>query len=132
MSNEQQLSVSEAYEIADTFAQASARILDYRVNNRSSLSYEDASSLEKYEDSLDHMVVMFRGLGIKLIGAKADIAINELKQAVSAGRDAISQISQVKEAIKLAGAIVDLAVAVLAKDSKAILSAAKTVANAAS
>lgn len=131
MANKFQLSETDAYEIADSFAQASARILDFRVTNRGSLSNDEATELEKCEDSLDHMVVLFRSYGIKLIGAGADEAITELKSAIDLGKKTIAKIDKIKKAIKIAGALVDLAVAVLAKDPKAILAAAQGVQGAA-
>lgn len=131
MANELQLTEAEAYEIADSFAQASARILDFRVTNQSSLSDDEATDLEKCEDSLDHMVVLFRGYGIRLIGAKAQNAVSELKSAIALGKETIAKINKIKKAIKIAGALVDLAVAVLAKDPKGILAAAKGVQTAA-
>lgn len=131
MANETELTKDEAYEIADSFAQASARILDFRVTNLSSLSDEEATDLEKCEDRLDHMVVLFRGYGIRLIGAGAQEAVSELKSAIALGKDVIAKINKIKKAIKIAGALVDLALAVLAKDTKGILSAAKGVQTAA-
>lgn len=131
MDNELQLTEIEAYEIADSFAQASARILDFRITNRSTLSDDEASDLEKCEDNLDHMVVLFRGYGIRLIDAKAQNAVSELKVAIALGKETIAKINKIKEAIKVANALVDLAVAVLAKDPKGIVAAAKGVKTAA-
>lgn len=127
MANELQLTEAEAYEIADSFAQASAGILDFRVTNRSSLSDDEATDLEKCEDRLDHMVVLFRGYGIRLIGAGAQEAVSELKCAIAFGKNSIAKINKIKTAIKIAGAFVDLAVAVLAKDPKGIFTAAEGV-----
>jgi len=126
-----QLTQAEAYEIADSFAQASACILDFRIQNRSSLSDDEATDLEKSEDSLDHMVVLFRGYGIRLIGSLAQDAVSELKAAISLGKEVIARINSIKKAIKIAGTLVDLAVAVLAKDPKGILAAVKGVQTAA-
>jgi len=131
MANESQLTQEEAYEIADSFAQASARILDFRITNRSTLSEDEARDLEKCEDSLDHMVVLFRGYGIRLIAAGAQHAVAELKSAIALGKGAIAKINKIKKAIKIATALVDLAVAVLAKDPKGIVAAAKSVQTAA-
>ena len=63
MANELQLSAGEAYDIADSFAQASARILDFRLSQRGALSAAESTELERCEDSLDHMVVLFRMKG---------------------------------------------------------------------
>jgi hypothetical protein len=127
MANELQLTEKEAYEIADSFAQASARVLDFRITNRSTLSEDEALDLEKCEDRLDHMVVLFRGYGIRLIAAGAQDAVTEPNSAIALGKDAIAKVNKIKKAIKLASALVDLAVAVLAKDPKGIVAAAKSV-----
>jgi len=131
MANELQVTEKEAYEIADSFAQASARVLDFRITNRSTLSEDEALYLEKCEDRLDHMVVLFRGYGIRLMAAGAQDAVTELKSAIALGKDAIAKVNKIKKAIKLASALVDLAVAVLAKDPKGIVAAAKSVQTAA-
>jgi hypothetical protein len=118
----------EAYEIADKFALVSARILEFRVEKRDPpLSDEASAELEKYEDSLDAIVVLFRGHGIQLIGTKANEAMAELKSAIEAGKTMLEQIKTIKKALKIAGTVVDLAVAVLAKDPKGILDAAQSV-----
>lgn len=127
MAKKIELTVDEAYEIADSFAQASASFLNYRVENRNSLSQSQLDQLERCEDSLDSMVVLFRGYGIKLIGAEAESAVEELKSAIALGKGAIEKITKVKKAIAIAGAVVDLAVAVLAQDPKGILTAASGV-----
>jgi len=127
MADESNVTAKEAYEIADSFAQASARMLDFRIANSNVLSDEDASKLERCEDTIDHLVVLFRGYGIRLIGAKAREAMVELQAAVDVARLTIEKINKTKKVIKIAGALVDLAVAVLAKDPKAILGAAKKV-----
>jgi hypothetical protein len=127
MANKLELTVKKSYELADSFAQASARILDFRISNRDSLTPEEAARLERCEDSLDSMVVLFRGYGITLIGAGAGKAAEELKLAIEAGKSAIETINKVKSAIKIAEALVVLSVAVLAKNTRDILAATKTL-----
>jgi Ribonuclease G/E len=127
MANKLELTVEKSYELADSFAQASARILDFRISNRDSLTPEEAARLERCEDSLDSMVVLFRGYGITLIGAGAGKAAEELKRAIEAGKSAIETINKVKNAIKIAEALVVLSVAVLSKNTRDVLAAAKTL-----
>ena len=127
MVNELQLSAGEAYDIADRFAQASARILDFRLSQRGALSAAESTELERCEDSLDHMVVLFRGYGVRLLGAGAQEAVLELKAAQTLGAQAMVKINQTKEAIKAAASLVDLAVAVLAKNPQGVVAAAKGV-----
>ncbi|NTW07187.1 MAG: hypothetical protein HGA29_05015 [Syntrophaceae bacterium] len=118
----------EAYEIADKFALISAQILEFRIEKREPpLSDEDAAELEKYEDSLDALVVLFRNYGIQLIGKKANEATVELRNAVEAGKKTLKQVNTIKQAINIAGALVDLAVAVLSREPKGILNAAQKV-----
>ncbi len=127
MANKLELTVKKSYELADSFAQASARILDFRISNRDLLTPEEAARLERCEDSLDSMVVLFRGYGITLIGTGAGKAAEELKLAIEAGKSAIETINKVKSAIKIAEALVVLSVAVLSKNTRDILAAAKTL-----
>lgn len=127
MAKELQLKKEDAYEIADSFAQASANILDFRFKNRKTLTNKDASDLEKCEDSLDQMVVLFRGYGIRLIADEAENAISELKSAIALGKDTITNVNKIKKAISVATALVNLAISVLAKDPKGIVAAAMSV-----
>lgn len=127
MADKSNLTEKDSYAMADSLAQASARLLAFRSAHANLLSDEEASALEKCEDTLDHLVVVFRGYGIQLLGAKAQQAMVELQAAVDVAKLTIAKINQIKEAIKVAGSLVDLAQAVLAKDPKAILGAAKNV-----
>lgn len=127
MADESKLTAEEAYAIADGFAQASARLLDFRVAHGNLLADEQAFELERCEDTLDHLVVLFRGYGIELIGARGQEAVVELRGAIADAKLKLGQITQTKKAIKIAGALVDLAVAVLAKDPKGVLAAAKDI-----
>lgn len=127
MANVTELTPEDAARIADSFAQASARVLDFRVAHRDQLSDDELDELEKREDLLDHMVVLFRNFTIQLIGEKAGEALAELKAAVDLARATIEKTRQVKNAIKLAGQLVDLAVALTSKNPKAILGAAKSL-----
>jgi hypothetical protein len=130
MTDELQLDNREAYEIADNFAQASARILDFRIANRNSLSDDEVLNLEKYEDNLDHLVVLFRGYGIQLIGDDAQQAVSDLRFAIDRGKNAIEKVKKIKKTIKIAGALVDLAVATMTRNPEGVIAAAKSVRSA--
>lgn len=121
------LTAPRAYEIADAFGQASSAILEYRVSNRSSLSKAEARALESAEDRLDSLVVLFRGYGIALLAADAQAAATELTQAITKARNALNTIENVKTAIRIAGAVADLAVAVLAVNPKGVADAAAEI-----
>jgi hypothetical protein len=127
MADQTDLIENEVFEIADKFSEASAELLDFRVRKRDSLSPEEEKELEKCEDRLDKMVVGFRDYGIRLIGAKVGYAVAELKGAIDAARSTIEEVANIKKAIQVATALVDLAVALMSKDPKAILNAASAV-----
>ena len=121
------LTIDEAYEIADSFAQASAKLLEFRIANNKELSDKDFDELERCEDELDRMVVVFRGYGIELIGAKAEVAVQKLTSAIASAKKTLGTISKIKKAITVAGALVDLAAAVYSKDPKNIIDASKVL-----
>ncbi|GLR14788.1 hypothetical protein GCM10007907_35780 [Chitinimonas prasina] len=121
------LTDKHAYQIADTFAQASARILDFRIAHSAALSDEEATELEKAEDRLDQAVVLFRGYGIQLRGAQAEEAASELQSAIHTARDTIATIDSVKQVISTGTALVDLTVAVLDRDAKGALAASRRI-----
>jgi len=122
-----ELGLEASFEVADAFAQASAAILDFRVENNSSLDPNERSALEKAEDQLDHFVVIFRAHGIELIGAKAAQAAEDLKAAVEDAKAKLKKIAKIKKAIAIATSLVALAVALLSKDVKAVIAAVEAV-----
>ncbi len=63
----------------------------------------------------------------RLIGAGAQEAVLELKAAQAIGMDAIEKINQTKHAIEIFSALVDLAVAVLAKNAQGVVAASNGV-----
>lgn len=117
----------DAFEIADTFAQLSARILEYRVSHRDSISHDDAVELEMCEDRLDQAVVLFRGYGIQLLGEKAEEAIKSLKESITEARSTLTTIENIKSTIKIAGSLVNMTLAILSKDPAAVLGTLKEV-----
>jgi hypothetical protein len=121
------LSAEQSFEIADSFAQMSGKVLDFRISKSTALKPKESSALEKAEDNLDHLVVLFRANGIQLLGSEAKDAIAELSSAIIIAKKKITKIAKIKKAIEIATSVVELAVAILAKDPKAILIAAKAV-----
>jgi len=129
MAEQLNLTPQQAYAIADSLAQASARVLDYRVTYQDRLAPEDLKKLEECENALDHQVVQIRNHGIQLISAEAEGAVVELGEAIEAARTTITRIEQTRDAIRIAGSLIDLCVALTSKNPKAILAAAKAVKN---
>nr|VFK33798.1 MAG: hypothetical protein BECKLPF1236C_GA0070990_102245 [Candidatus Kentron sp. LPFa] len=119
--------LKNSFDVADALAQASAIILDYRVASKGKLSEKQATDLESCEDHLDAMVALFRARGIRIIGKKADKAAKKLETAIKQGQKALKGVQEIKDAIKAATAVVDLAVAVLARDAKGIITAIKNL-----
>src|ERR1051325_9942615 len=67
---ETELTVAEAYEIADRFAQASARILDFRVNT-GNLSGDQADALLKVAAALVDLAVAIVSKNVQGVVAAA-------------------------------------------------------------
>lgn len=125
MSDQIKLDSSEALRIANSLAQASAKILDFRVDNFDRLSDEEAAKLEQQEDNLDHMVVLLRSRGVELIGEEAAAVSQELTAAIEDGKEVLSTIKDVRNALRVAVGLTELAVAVLGRNAKGALSALK-------
>ena len=124
------LSREDYYDIADNFAKASAAVLDFRVRNKDNLSAKDRDQLERFEDELDHQVVMFRNYGITISGNDADKAQIDLNQAVNEAKAVIDKINVIKETIELAASLLTLASAIVSVDVDGIFSAIKGVKDA--
>lgn len=125
MSNAITLERAEALKIANNLAQASSRILDFRVDNFAQLSDEDAARLEKTEDELDHMVVLLRSRGVELIGEEAAEASQAIAGAIEDGKDVLANIKDVRNALRTAVALTELAVSILGRNARGALSAIK-------
>jgi hypothetical protein len=123
------LSRTDYYDIADNFAQASAAVLDYRVNTPN-LTSAQQDALERYEDELDHQVVMFRNYGVVISGDEAATAQADIQDAVGKAKKVIRKIDNAKRAIDIAAALVTLAGSIAAKDASGIIRAAKGVRDA--
>jgi len=123
------IQAKEAFAIADSFAQVSARILELRLTR--DLEPEQARALERSEDYLDAFVVLFRNHGIQLLGKGAAQAKAELTEAVEAARDALDDIAQIKRGLRIAAAVVTLAIALQAGEAKGVVKAIKAVTDAA-
>jgi uncharacterized Zn finger protein len=121
------LSRDDYYDIADNFAKASAAVLDFRVRNKDSLSARDRDQLERFEDELDHQVVMFRNYGITISGNDAEKAQTDLNQAVRDAKAVIDKINVIKETIELAASLLTLASAIASVDVGGIFTAIKGV-----
>ncbi len=124
------LNTKAAYEVADDFAQASAEILCFRMNNRNKLTKDQVLNLEMCEDHLDKIVVSFRNVGIQLIANQYSNDVNKIKSAIVKAKDTIAMVNDIKSAIIISNALVDLAIAVLtARDPSDVATVIKIIDN---
>ncbi len=127
MSESIELARREVWQAADGMAQASARLLEYRIARAASLSDAQAAQLEQLENELDQMVVLLRSRGVQLIGAGAAEAAAGLMGAIRLGREALGQMSDVNSLIRAASSLFDLAVALLGRNPGPALKAIRTL-----
>ena len=109
------LSLRQTLEIADQFAQASAHILDLRVEKRASLTDREARILEQCEDRIDKIVAIFRSSGIAFLEARVDALTARILAAIQAAKRALHKVMNFEQAVATAEAIAHLAAAVLTK-----------------
>ena len=121
------LTKEQAYAIADSLAQASSLVLEWRIRQRPSLTPAERDLLEQYENHLDQMVTLFRAYGITLIAEGAQQARSDIEGAIAKGKAQLKRIADVKAAIGAAAGLVDLGAAILSRDPFAISEAAASL-----
>ena len=124
------LTSGDAYSIANQFALASSALLEFRVENQSELTREQALLLEKCEDELDANVVAYRNRGIMLLGTETASAVSEIEDATAKATEFLKKIAEIDKAIKVVVSLVDLTRAILTHDVGGVLTAANAVKDA--
>ncbi|MED5595985.1 hypothetical protein [Janthinobacterium sp. P210006] len=122
-----ELTKDQSYAIADSLAQASSLVLELRIRERESLTPDERTLLEQYENHLDQMVALFRAYGIYLAAEGAQQARGEIEGAIAKGKAQLKRIADVKAAIGAAARLVDLGAAILSRDPLAIGEAAASL-----
>lgn len=121
------LTKDQAYAIADSLAQASSLVLEWRIRQRPSLAPAERDLLEQYENHLDQMVTLFRAYGITLIAEGAEQARSDIEGVIVKAKAQLKRIADVKAAIGAAARLVDLGAAILSRDPFAIGEAAASL-----
>lgn len=113
----------EARDLAQSFQEASALLGEYRFSKWKTLSKSQRATIEGMEWTLLNYSsdLVTQAVGISLDDAQASVA--DLERATSKAKNAIKTISNVRKAIKIAGALVTLGAAVATADAGAIASA---------
>ncbi|MBX9401715.1 hypothetical protein K4L06_10365 [Lysobacter sp. BMK333-48F3] len=126
MSESIKIQAEAAYAIARTFSDIADRILELRIT-APDVDDEQARELERHEDQVRMFVVLFRKHGTLLLGEGAAQAAADLSGAIGEARDALQDIAQIKRALRIAGAVVALTIALQAGKVKAVSKAITAV-----
>ncbi|MCD2519175.1 hypothetical protein LQ564_23000 [Massilia sp. G4R7] len=126
----EQLSADDLADMADRVTAMSIALYEYRVRH-SWLTPTQASEIrEDGEARLDRLASLLRCGAIRLAVRDADLSVEDLKHELEEATAAIRRIETIKGIIDLAAQVVSLGGAILSRDAKAMLTAAKGVKDA--
>lgn len=118
-------STLKAFEIANNLSEISTLLLAWRIKGRKTLSDEEKEDLKELEDHLDELVARLQAHGIDMIADGAQEAARQADQAIDIANVALEKIKDVKHAIDVAAAVVNVAATLLSKDVLGVIDATK-------
>ena len=114
-------------ELADLFAQVSAEMLDYRIENKSKLTKDQRIQIEDAETTVDGFVAILRGTATRMIVEEAKTPLSELKAQIHKANNSIAKIKRIKAVLNLISAILTAAAAVVVGDVKGLITATESL-----
>jgi hypothetical protein len=120
-------SANQAFDFADQLALISSEVLRFRLRNKAKLSSEERKRLEDIETELDEATAKVRAAGIAELGKLSKAAQTEIKDATSKAEGVLKKMKKIEGALKLATAVLNLALAAIGGNIEATLAAAKSL-----
>ena len=114
-------------QLADSLAQASSELLDYRIVHRGRLTKKQRIQIEDAETTLDGLVAILRGTATRLIAAEAGEKLKQLQAQITHAKGVIAKIQKIKAVMTLVSALVTAAAALVSGDITALASAITAV-----
>jgi len=121
---------SALFDFADQLALVSSEVLKFRIKNKTILSQEEKSRLEDIEIKLDKATAEVRAKGIASLGAVTENARIEVEAATKNAEALLRRIKRIERALSIATSVLNLALAAIAGQPQAILTALNTVKDA--
>lgn len=130
MSHVEELTADDLADLADRVTAMSIELFKYRVSRPTITAAEATEIREAGEVRLDSMAALLRSSAIRLAVVDADLRVEDLKRELENAKAAIRKIETIKGIINLTAQVISLGGAILARDGKAMLKAAKGVKDA--
>lgn len=121
---------SVLFDFADQLALISSEVLRFRIKNKLTLSQEEKSQLEDIEIKLDKATAKVRAQGIASLGMVTTNARIEVETATKDAEALLRRIKRIERALDIATSVLNLALAAIAGQPQAILTALNTVKDA--
>lgn len=117
------LTATQARELARKFLDASTAVGNYRFDNWAKLTKEQRSQLEADAWDLLNFSTSFTTSAVGIALDDVEASAQALVEATEAAKRAIERINNVKQAIGIAAALIQLGGAIVSKDPGAIAKA---------
>lgn len=101
------------FDLADQVALVSIRLFQYRLAVQQDLAVAKVRKLREQEDQLDAVTTELRAAAVKAVTDDVAGALAEVTAATVKAQKVITRIAKIEQAIKVATAVVALAVSVL-------------------
>ena len=119
------LTAQEAFLLAKSFRDLSVSLGDYRFENWGRLTDKQRKTIEDAEWSLLNASADIRTAAVGLVMDETQLSYENLQQTTSDAKNAVGLLENIRKVIKVAGAAVSLAGAVVSLDFGAIVTTAK-------
>ena len=121
---------SALFDFADQLTLISSEVLKFRIKNKTTLSQKEKSRLEDIEIKLDKATAKVRAQGIASLGAVTATNRTEIEAATKDAEAILRRIKKIERALNIATSVLNLALAAIAGQPRAIITALNTVKDA--
>jgi hypothetical protein len=119
------LTAQEAFMLAKSFRDLSVSLGDYRFENWNRLTEKQRKTIEDAELCLLNASAEIRTVAVGLVMDETQLSFEKLQQTTSDAKNAVGLLEKVSKVLKVAGAAVSLAGAVVSLDFGAVVKTAK-------
>jgi hypothetical protein len=121
---------SALFDFADQLALISSELLRFRIKNKAILRQDEKSRLEDIEIKLDKATAKVRAEGIASLGSVTAPKRIEIETSTKNAEALLRRIKRIERALDVATSVLNLALAVIARQPQGILTALNTVKDA--
>jgi DNA repair ATPase RecN len=119
------LTADQAKELAEFFSAWADAVVAYKNANRSRLTPEDVQDLNEFANKLINLSEACINLATELTLDDLEESLAKIRAAINTANEAVQTIEDVKKAISVFAAVINVGTAVVSKDPSAIVTTVK-------